>query len=686
MMNLPNVPVQTDYFALGGGLDLETTPITMSPGSLREGLNVECGVAGGYDRSGGYERFDGKAQPSAAIYEQLPATITGTWAIGDTITGVTSAKTAIVIASNATGFIITKSTGAFNASEALQIAAVTVATSTATNYTGGNATALLGAQYQNLAADVYRALISAIPGSGNVLGIQMLGDVLYGFRNNAGATACNIYKSSASGWTQVTLYNEISFTVGAVAIPAEGATLTQGAVTATLKRLVLTTSVGSFVAGNASGRFIITNPAGGNFVAGAATLTGGVTCTLSAVQTAITLAAGGRYEFENANLGGAAGTYRMYGCSGVDRAFEFDGLVYVPITTGMTSDVPLHLKIHKNHLFLSFGNSVQHSGTGQPYLWNPLYGAAELSAGETVSGFDSQIGNVQGGAMLIFTRNTAKMLYGSSSLDWQLVTVQEESGAIPYTIQHLGRTTLLDDRGLTQFGQSQAYGNFEQATITKKIRRWIIQEKPVAIASMIAREKNQYRIFFSDSYALYVTFSENKVIGMVPQLFASAVTCCCSQEWSTGVERKFFGDASGYVYEMDIGTSFDGGAIAWTLSLPYNNKRSPGQIKRWRSALPEIAGTSYAEFTFGYSLDYGSTTKLQPANDTGVLDFGGGGVWDEFIWDDFTWDGNTLSPGRFSIGGSSENISLMFSGDSDYIAPFSITGVVMQYTPRRRAR
>ncbi len=688
MLNLPNVPVKTDYFALGGGLDLETPPIVMKPGVLREGLNVECSVNGGYDRSGGYECFDGRTAPTAAVFEQLPATITGSWAWGNTVTGVTSGETATIVSSNATGFIITQSSGAFTSGENLQIAAATVAVCTATNYTGGNATALLGAQYQNLSADVYRALITAIPGSGNVLGVWMLGDVLYGFRNNAGGTACDIYKSSAAGWVQVTLYNEITFTAGAVAIPAEGATLTQGAVTATLKRVVLTTGTGTFASGNAAGRFIITNPAGGtgHFVAGAATLTGGVTCTLSGAETAITLAIGGRYEFANSNFGGATGSVRMYGCSGVNRAFEFDGTVYVPITTGMAADYPLHLWIHKKHLFLSFGSSVQHSGTTYPYLWAPVYGAGEISMGETVSAFDSQIGTAQGGALLIFTRNSAKMLYGNSSLDWQLVEVQEEAGAIPYTIQHLSQTTVLDDRGLTQFGQSQAYGNFESATISKNIRRWMIQQKSKAVASMICREKNQYRLFFSDGYALYVTFQGNKLMGMVPQLFPSPATCCCSQEWSTGSERMFFGDANGYVYELDSGTSFDGENIAWYANLSYSNKKSPGTLKRWRSALPEVAGTSYAEFTFGYSLDYGTTLKLQPDTLSGILSLSGVGVWDEFIWDEFTWDGVTLAPGRFSIGGTSENVSLMFSGNSDYIEPFSITGVVMQFTPRRRTR
>lgn len=683
-MKLPNVPVQTDYFALGGGLDLETPPLVMKPGVLRDGLNIECGTSGGYSTIAGYERFDGHARPSDAVYQQLPATITGAWAVNDTITGVTSGKTATVIAVNATGYIITNSTGAFTATENLQISAVTVATCTATNYTGGNATALLGAQYQNLAADAYRALISAVPGSGSILGVYMFSDVLYAFRNNAGGTACAIYKSSAAGWVQVTLYNEISFTVGAVAIPADGATLTQGGVTATLKRLVLIS--GTFAGGNAAGRFIITNPAGGNFAAGAATLTGGVTCTLSAVQTAITLAPSGRYEFDNNNFGGTSGTYRMYGCSGTHRAFEFDGTVYVPITTGMTVDQPSHIKVHKGHLFLSFGSSVQHSGLGFPYIWSPLFGASELSAGDTVSGFDSQIGSAQGGALLIFTRNTAKMLYGSSSADWQLVTIQEEAGALAYTIQHLGQATVLDDRGVTQFAQSQVYGNFEQASLTKQIRRWIVQQKPKAIASMIVRSKNQYRLFFTDGYALYITFSGNKVIGMVPQLYASAVKCCCSQEWSTGTERRFFGDASGYVYELDVGTSFDGGYIAWLASLSYNNKRSPGTLKRWRSALPEISSEDYAEFTFGYSLDYGDSRKLQSMNFSATIELSGGGIWDEFIWDNFIWDGVTLSPGRFSIGGSSENISLMLSGNSDYIAPLTLTGVVMQYTPRRRTR
>jgi hypothetical protein len=203
---------------------------------------------------------------------------------------------------------------------------------------------------------------------------------------------------------------------------------------------------------------------------------------------------------------------------------------------------------------------------------------------------------------------------------------------------------------------------------------------------MIAREKNQYRLFFSDGYALYITFAGDKVSGMVPQLFTDAVTCCCSQEWASGVERKFFGDANGFVYELDIGTSQDGDNISWKALLSYNNKKSPGIIKHWRLAQPEISGSSYSEFAFDNSLDYGSSTNLQPATQTGVVGFGGGFIMDVDILDTKIFDGNTISPGAFELGGDSENISLMFSGNSDYVAPFSITGVSMQYTPRRRAR
>ena len=677
---IASLPWRDGYIALKGGLDIVTPAYEMQPGRVRAAQNFECDIIGGYKRVGGYERHDGHASPSAAEYTILAATITGSAATGDTLTGVTSGATGMIIALPGSAFVMTKIVGTFVTGENLQISAVTVATSTAGPIGNGASTPLLHAQYRNLAADRYRSDISAVPGSGAILGGFYLSDVNYAFRNNAGGTAAVMYKSSASGWTAVTMYNEVSFTVGNVATPADAEVLTQGGVTATVKRVVTQSGAWS---GTAAGRFIVTNPAGGNFAAGAATLSGGATVTLSAIQTAITLSPSGRYKHVKENFGGLANATRVYGCDEVNRGWEFDGTVFVPIVTGMTTDTPDHVHAHKKQLFFAFDGSVQHAGPGTPYVWSVITGASEIGMGDNVTGFASQPGDATSAALAIFTRNRLSILYGSGVSDWALVPYRDELGAWANTIQDVGYTMFLDDRGITDIQTSQVYGNFAHGAITNAILPRLVEYKPYAIASSICRDKSQYRLFFTNGYAFYVTAVGKKIIGIMPILFPDVVRCTWTAEKNSGDEVMFFGSDDGYVYQLDKGTSFDGDNIEFYFNLAYNFFGGPRVNKTYQDATLEITGSSYVAFDFGYSLGYGTTDLPQPDTESGASNFSAT-IWDDFTWDAAFWDGVTLSPSTFDVRGEGENISLSVSGNSDYFESFTIAGILVHYAPRRR--
>jgi len=668
-----------------GGFDTETPPLSLSPGFCRSApQNVECAVAGGYASATGYERYDGRTSPSAAVAYVLDITLTGAIAVGDTITGVTSAATSVVIASpDSTHRVITKVTGTFVSGETLNVGGSPQATTTSAVHAAS--TALLRAQYTNLAADEYRDDIAAPTGSGDSLGGIRVNNVLYTWRDDAGGTATNIWKSTASGWSQITLYNEISFTVGAVAVPAEGATLTQGAVTATLKRVVLTS--GTFAAGSAAGRFIITDPAGGDFAAGAATLTGGVTCTLTAIQTAITLLPDGDYKFFVHNFGGTTATKRIYGCDGVNRGFEFDGDILVPITTGMTTDTPNRVHAHKAHLFFSFGASVQHAGPGTPYVWSVILGATEIGMGDTVTGFQSQPGSESVGAMAIFTRNKTSILYGTGVSNWQLIAYRDELGAYADSIQDVGYTLFLDDQGVTSLQTAQEFGNFSHAALSARIKTWINAKRTKVTASCVSRDKSQYRLFFSDGYVLYFTFT--KTGGFMPIKLAHAATWAWSSEETDGSEVIYFGSTNGMVYQMEKGTSFDGDAIEYWLDLAWDFLKTPRLLKRFLRAALEISGNGYAAFTFAFSLGYGSTDTAQPTSQSKTVSFSSG-TWDGsgLAWCQIglVWDGQTLAPTTADMSGEAENVSLSIRGSSDYHSSIKISGAIIDYIPRRYLR
>lgn len=678
-----------------GGLDLVTPPLSLPPGYLRASINYECDVNGGYARIVGYERLDGHPNPSDATAFLLNVTLTGTIAVSNTVTGVTSAATAVVVAV-ATGYIVVTQvsgvhSGTFVSGEVLNVSASPQATTTSAATSASSP--MLAAQYRNLAADAYRAYIAAPTGSGNSLGGFRFNGVSYTFRNNAGGTAANLWKSTSSGWSQVTLFNEISFTAAGVTQPAEGTTLTQGGVTSIIKRVVLLS--GTFAGGTAAGRLIISNPAGGNYAGGAATV-GAINLTLSAVQTAITLLPSGRYEIIKTNFGGSISTIRIYGCDGVNRGFEFDGTVLVPITTGMTIDAPAHICEHTNHLFFSFAGSAQHSGTGTPYVWSPILGAAELALGDGIVGFREQPGSTTSGTLAIFGRTRISILYGTGVTDWNLVRYREELGAYPYSIQDIGYTVFLDNQGVTNLQTVQAYGNFAHAAVSERIRPWLISERTKTTESCVCRNKNSYRLFFSDGYALFMTVGSGiaalggaytKLIGMTQVLFPNPVLWAYSSQESDGTETIIFGSSNGMVYQMEKGTSFDGADINHYFNLAWDNLKSPRTIKHFYDCMLEISGNGYAEFFFGFSLGYGSSNVSQPAVQMETMSFAVS-QWDAGIkWDSGAkWDGQVLLPALLEMSGEAENVSIAVRGASDYHAPLKFSGAVIHYSARRELR
>lgn len=686
-MRIPNLPPpKIDIVRFGGGLDQATPPLEANPGSCIAAQNVEVGINRGYETSTGYERLDGRPKPSAAVYYVLPATISGTISPGDTITGDTSSATGVVIAVEAAAVVFTKLTGTFQDAEDLTVSAVVQGTTTDTASINGASTPKLHAQYKNLAADEYRSDIAVVPGSGDLLGVWRLNGAQYAVRNNAGGTAAVIHKSSSSGWTAVALGRELAFTSGGTTEISEGDTITgaTSSATAVITRVVLES--GSWSGGDAAGRLIFANQTGTfqseNLDVGASVNL----ATIAGDSSAIALLPDGRFETDKFNFGGQSGTFRVYGCDGVNRGFEFDGTVFVPIDTGMDTDTPTHVICHKNHLFFSFAGSAQHSGIGTPYIFSPIFGAAELAVGDDITAFKREPGAQGESALLIFSRNRSHVLYGSSSSDWNLVQYREEVGAFPYTVQQIGITLFMDDRGITNLQTSQAYGNFQHSSFSNVVQKFILLRKDKVVASTICRAKNQYRIFFNDDSALYVTMNGNKLVGIMPMKLNHTVTCADSTEDSDGTEVITFGSDDGYVYQMEKGTSFDGDPIEYVMITHFNHAGSPRLIKGYKSCALEVGGDGYSEAKFTYELDYGSSLIAQAARvqskELSLFE----SRWDLFTWDEFYWDSVKLSISDFRLAGSGENIALIIRGESDYASPLKLTGAIIRYLPRRQKR
>lgn len=678
-----------------GGLDLTTPSLRLPPGVLRDGLNFECAQAGGYARIEGYERLDGRAAPSAATVTIVQVvSFTNVPTVGQVVTQATSGATGTivgVVGVPSPYIAVTRITGTFDATHALTTPGpVSVGTAT-TRTVVPTAKALAMAIGE--AADVYRALIGAVPGSGAILGVVGMvfsnADNVYAFRANAGATAVAIYKATAFGWVLVPFYKIVSFTAGGTATPLDGEVLTQGAVTATVKR-VMTQNQTLPWAGAATGQFVITTPVGGttHFVAGAATLSGGATVTLSGAEAAISLAPGGRFEFVKCNFSGDIKTRRIYGCDGINQCFEFDGDVLTPIATGLSPDVPSHVAFHKNYLVVSDGSSLLGSAPGFPFIWDATLGAWEIATGDVVNGMLTLPGDQTVATLAVSLRGNMAFLYGTDPTTFNFVKFNTNIGALPYTLQNMFDMFFLDALGVVTLKASLNWGNFLPASLTSNILPFIARERTRITASAINRTKSQYRLFFSDGYALYCTIVNQQYVGAIPQLFPNPIFCCDETTLANGVEATYFGstDALGYVYQLDKGTSFDGVALNAYFITAWDPIKSPRILKRFRAVSLEVQGNGYAELRYGYQLGYASNMIAQPPAVGALLNLSPRAIWDEMIWEDFVWDGVLLQPTDVDEVGTAENIQVGVFTGTTYTPAFTLNSVIHHYSLRRGLR
>lgn len=685
MMDMKMAQVKYDAIRLAGGLDLLTPTLSLKPGVLREATNFEVSPFGGYSRISGYERVDGRPSPSGAAYSVYVVSLTATVSVGDTVTGATSAHHGLVIATpDATTIVCTKESGALTVGETITVGG----SSKGTVVSIGAATysARASAQYQKLASNAYRADIQAVPGSGPVRGVAYFNSKVYAWRNNVAGTSLGMYVSSASGWTAVPLGIQLYFGTGTSKISV-GDTITGVTSGATAVVTHLTVQKGDWSVSTAQGLITVASVAGGPFHSGEVLNVGGTShAATTTVSSAVTLSPGGRLSTISSTFGGYAEEQALYGADGVNRAFEFyDSGIYVPIDTGNAVDNPSQLAAHKNHLFLVYGSSLQHSAPGEPHQWQAILGAGEIACDDTITNLLEQPGSQATGAMAVYTRNGTNILYGTGLASWNFVSYNIGTGALAYTAQNMNNSYVLDDRGVMSLVTSLNYGNFESTALTFPVQPWIQQRRNITTDSCVNREKSQYRVFFSDGSGLYLTILNGNMMGAMPVEFPDSVVCITEGETTGGFETSFFGSTNGFIYALDIGNSFDGAQISANMLLTYSAEGSSRILKRYRKGSLEVSGNGYAEFDFSYVLGYADTNIGQAPPSTTVSSLIPS-YWDTAIWDSFIWDGRSLAPSEVEVNGTAENIAVRIASNSDFVNPFTINSVILHYTPRRGIR
>jgi hypothetical protein len=778
MNALPNVKTQTQYSRFAGGLDLVSPPLTIDAGKCISINNYECNTLGGYRRIDGYERFDGRPSPSAQSYYYCPCTFVGAVTVGQTITGATSAATGKVLQVESNYLIIDRVTGTFvlenfNVSGVLK-GALTILPSKDGHPTGiGHATAL------GLTADDYRTNITAVVGSGVIRGVCMYKGVAYAFRDNAAGTAVDIWKSTSTGWQQITLFKSLPFKTCTVDV-LDGVVINQknSGATATVKRQVIETSQNiddldatsdttitmglgartfttqtgkAYIAGQAilitatasptnymegtvtsystnqivinitvktgsgtysqwalhsdpinlrsdTGRFIVTSVTGTWTSNVADTIRVGI-IDIAIVDnpsgnpvTQISILQGGNYQFVQHNFQADADKKNLYGCDSLNRAFEFDGDVYIPIRTQITIDAPTTITAINGQLALSYFGTVVFSAVGNPHDFRTTsLGFQDVQEfGDTITGMSP----IVGGVLAVACRDSFwQVSVDSQTSLYKAELISPDIGAIHYGLMNLGALYSFDDKGIIRIVPSYVFGGFEHDTISRAIQPVIDRFREKIVATAVYKSKNQVRFYANDGTGIIMTMTSG-----VTQTGAATtghdfsqftypinVSYAWSGEDASGRDIVLLGDEDGYVYVANTGSSFDGEPIQAYIRTAFNNVKSPSAIKRFRKIEVELSTVGYSYIRFNPDFSY-----ADPSIATHLLKYeelqGAGGYWDEAIWNEFYYDGKIVSQPEIRIQGSGTNIGLVVFSNSAIDLGHNLSGIVLHYTPRKLNR
>jgi len=379
-------------------------------------------------------------------------------------------------------------------------------------------------------------------------------------------------------------------------------------------------------------------------------------------------------------------------CNGTTNAFvlHMDDLGAATLTEIVSATLPAGYfpiipEIWDQRLFLSFieGNLFNSSpGIDLFGASDPFNTATYQGAGATY--MESEITNllVMPSALVVFCEDQIKALKvapiaTSSDPGYSIDTYSQRSGALWNTAQRiLGMALYCDDRGISTLATAEAYGDFNAATITKKVQSVYLTIKESIIGAHVDREKNQYKVY-TPTGGLIVTFKEKyETKGITTFSILDPIHC--------GFETSWIGGESGYVYKVwDGATSFDCEPIVTEFQTSYFTYNSPSRFKTFKRLLFEMQADRGSQVWIKVTFDYASSNT--PSANEMLIDTSSAidvSHWGSAEWGSFTWGSATEFQGYQYIAGIGTNMAIHVRTHHLYYTPTIFHNVQTTYSQR----
>ncbi|MFC0939008.1 hypothetical protein ACFGYY_06490 [Pasteurella multocida] len=642
-------------------MDLTTPPVAKSNSEAIMALNVQPNYGGGFSRIEGYECFDGITVPSKMTHcylvvdREFPQDVVGKqFTLAGTQCYILSAEgTRLAIAT--LGHLDVDAGNVFTLDDQRY------QMKSATFLDSGDASI-----YQSFQAKAFQIgidLVQPVTGENTLRGVVELNDQVIAFRDQS--SECGVFLATKTGWQQAptTYLVELKEIVKPKDF-IDGTVFNVGAQQGELLSCALS-------ADDKNGHVVIGLPVSPD---SEIHINGSFAAKVKSCSP-VALTKGKQWQFVYHNFYGSPETQYAYGCNGEEVVeIRHNGSI-IPIVTN--TEKPKYICAHRNHLFVAFdGGQFGHSLVGKPTHWSVLLGSEQFGVGDEITALSSTVG----GVLLIGCRYKVAALYGGGRDDWVLKDISKV-GIKSGTLQTAFMPIAISQHGIIRVDATEQFGDFKLSE-TDSSRK--LGFKPIEnniIFSSVKSKANQVRFYSENALHICMMLQPNGSTKCSYFLYPDRL----KGVWQTH-NYTFLAFDDGKVYrQSDDCFSFAGKPIEWLIKMAFNHCGSPMVIKSWKSA--ELQATAqgtlplHYRFDLDYNNDFHAATFAKPLSVVGS-----GGRWNESLWNDFLWSASDYETKTLYLNGHSRNLSLSFTGNDLYAPQFELTGLILNYIPRRSYR
>lgn len=624
------------------------------PGSARELVNFEPSIKGGYRRINGFIKYDDDFVPSFGGAKVQGSGQSGTTLVVGNVLEAPVSGVDVTI-SGVTG---TYEVSSVSYSSSNKEATLTLATSLATSPSDK-----AEVTFSNRASPVEGLFFSKV-GSGRV----------YAIRDG------QLHQSEGSGWTRISVpsYGTLKVDGGS----QTGTSLDIDGISSDTYGLQ---AGDTFTISGVEKVYSVVSATGPS--SGASTLTIAPSLASSPADNAdITVL--------SSDLGGAEaarfaefnfdGTLKLAVADGSNYPCVYDGTNFKRLISTTDIQGASYVAAHNDHLFFAKEDLLVFSAPFNEDDYSVANGAGSVRLPGTITGLISFRQN-----LIVFTDKSISSLSGSSVSDFQLNHITLDIGCLQGdTIQEVGGDILfLGPDGLRFLGATDRIGDFSLALASRTIQDEILSliRAGTPLTSTVIRGKNQYRLF--DFVSGRVTARSIGYIGVQfvdqdYQGFAwSRTEGIKAYRVSSNIvgsgETVVFSHEDGFVYQLDVGNTFDGYDIAARFYTPYLSVGDPLIRKTLYSVSTyyDPEGTFTGTMTPNY--DFNDPDKIQPLSSE--LSAGGSfSYYGEAVYGVSLYGGKPETVVKQLVTGSCTTVSLQyeFIGNFD---PFILDTVLIEF-------